>query len=300
MAAKKKSKGGLWNMVKKVFLVIFVLHVTWFLVFIIKKIKVEGFTIEHLGLKLFVLFLVICGIAALYFFKLRKIKTIHTIGVWCREIFFIYYITTCCYLVAGFVINPLITLTQLTELIKGNGLKRDYISYADMGAQIKLAAIAAEDQLFPDHDGFDVKAIKKAVKYNGTHEKKQRGGSTISQQTAKNIFLWQGGGFFRKGLEVFYTFTIEKCWSKKIILERYLNIAEMGRGIFGVQAAAITYFSKDAKNLTAEEAAKIVACFPNPKKYTVIPQSKYVAARYKKILVQMNRIKTDPDVKALL
>ncbi|MFT3909917.1 MAG: transglycosylase domain-containing protein [Ferruginibacter sp.] len=125
--------------------------------------------------------------------------------------------------------DPPVTITQMVSLVSGDGLKRDYVSYDEMSPNIKLAVMAGEDQLFPDHDGFDIKAIKKAMKYNEKHPAKTRGASTISQQTAKNVFLWQHGGFFRKGLEVYFTFMIEKIWGKKRILETYLNVAEMGR-----------------------------------------------------------------------
>jgi monofunctional biosynthetic peptidoglycan transglycosylase len=197
-------------------------------------------------------------------------------------------------------IDPPITITQTVSFISGNGLKRDYISFDEMGPNIKLAVIASEDQLFPDHDGFDVKAIKKAMVYNEKHKNKKRGASTISQQTAKNVFLWQHGGFFRKGLEVYFTFMIEKLWSKKRILENYLNVAEMGKGVFGVQAAAKTYFNKDAKDLTRAEAAMIAACLPNPKVYTVKPMCKYVANRYDNILQQMNNLDGDEDIDAIV
>lgn len=204
------------------------------------------------------------------------------------------------YILLTWFINPPITITQLVDLVKGYGLKRDYISYSAMGSNIKLAVMSAEDQLFPDHNGFDVKAIKKAQKYNEKHPTKVRGASTISQQTAKNVFLWQGGGYFRKGLEVYFTFMIETIWSKKRILETYLNVAEMGPGIFGVQAAAKTYFNKDAKDLTRAEAAMIAACLRNPKKYSVKPLSKFVTAVSAKVLRQMNNLEGDPDIQTLI
>ncbi len=197
-------------------------------------------------------------------------------------------------------INPPITITQLVNLTEGNGLKRDYVDYDEMSSNIKLAVMASEDQLFPDHDGFDIKAIKKAMKYNEKHPNKTRGASTISQQTAKNVFLWQHGGFIRKGLEVYFTFMIEHLWSKQRILETYLNVAEMGKGIFGVQAAAKAYFNKDAKQLTRREAAMIAACLPNPKKYSVSPASRYVIIRASRIVAQMNNLEGDPDVQAIL
>ena len=197
-------------------------------------------------------------------------------------------------------VNPPITITQLVSLFQGYGLKRDYVSINQMSPQIKLAVIASEDQLFPDHDGFDIKAIKKAIKYNQKHPNRRRGASTISQQVAKNVFLWQGGGFMRKGLEVYFTFMIEKLWSKQRILETYLNVAEMGKGIFGVQAASRSNFNKDAEKLSKTEAAKIAACLPNPKLYTVKPMSKKVMDRYDDIMRQMNNLEGDPDVQLLM
>jgi monofunctional biosynthetic peptidoglycan transglycosylase len=197
-------------------------------------------------------------------------------------------------------IDPPITITQIANSFEGEGLKRDYIGYNEMGRNIKLAVMASEDQLFPEHDGFDIKAIKKAIKYNEKHPSKTRGASTISQQTAKNVFLWQNGGFFRKGLEVYYTFMIEMIWGKERILETYLNVAEMGPGIFGVQAAARKYFKKDAANLTQREAAMIAACLPNPKKLIVVPTSRYVNKRASKIMEQMNNLSGDEEIESLL
>ncbi len=197
-------------------------------------------------------------------------------------------------------VNPPVTITQIGGIVSGHGLKRDYVSYSEMSPHIKLAVMAGEDQLFPDHDGFDLKAIKKAMKYNEKHPTRRRGASTISQQVAKNVFLWQGGGYFRKGLEVYFTFMIEKAWSKKRILQTYLNVAEMGPGIFGVQAAAKAYFKKDAINLTRQEAAMIAACLPNPKKFTVKPLSRYVSMRSSLLLRQMNNLESDPDIRELL
>lgn len=197
-------------------------------------------------------------------------------------------------------LNPPITITQLVSVFSGDGLSRDYISFSEMSPSMKLAVIASEDQLFPDHNGFDIKAIKLAMKYNKKHPNKIRGASTISQQTAKNVFLWQKGGFFRKGLEVYFTFMIEQIWGKKRILETYLNVAEMGEGIYGVQAAARAYFKKDARQLNEMEAAQIAACLPNPKKLSVKPLSKYVAKRALAIKRQMDLIRDDPDIAELI
>lgn len=196
-------------------------------------------------------------------------------------------------------INPPFTITQLGSIISGQSIRRDYIDEDQMGSNIKLAVMAGEDQLFPDHNGFDFKSIQKAMKHN-QKKKSLRGASTISQQTAKNVFLWQHGGWFRKGLEVYFTFMIEKIWGKKRILEVYLNVAEMGPGVFGVEAAARYYFHKSAKDLTKSEAAQIAACLPNPVKFTIKPMSKRVAFRYPWIMRQMNHLQADPDIIALL
>ena len=222
---------------------------------------------------------------------------------WLRKIFRLFvwlFVLQLLYIILCKWVNPPVTLTQMGSIVSGHGLKRDYVSYNEMSPHIKLAVMAGEDQLFPDHDGFDLKAIKKAMKYNEKHPNRRRGASTISQQVAKNVFLWQGGGYFRKGLEVYFTFMIEKVWSKERILQTYLNVAEMGPGIFGVQAAAKTYFKKDAINLTRQEAAQIAACLPNPKKFTVKPLSRYVSMRSSLLLRQMNNLESDPDVRELL
>lgn len=196
-------------------------------------------------------------------------------------------------------ITPPITITQLNSVLRGYGLQRDYVDINNMSPNIKLAVMSAEDQIFPDHNGFDFKSIEKAMKHN-RKSKSLRGASTISQQVAKNVFLWQHGGYLRKGLEVYFTFMIEKIWGKKRILEMYLNIAEMGEGIFGVEAASKKYFNKPAKTLTRTEAAMIAACLPNPKGYTVKPLSRHVASRYPWILRQMGHLEGDPDIQKLL
>lgn len=214
----------------------------------------------------------------------------------CKKVFLWLFILQFVYILYCKWINPPVTLTQIASLITGNGLRRDYVSFTEMSPNIKLAVIASEDQLFPDHNGFDIKAIKKAMNYNKKHATKVRGASTISQQVAKNVFLWQGRSMFRKGLEVYFTFMIEKIWNKKRILEMYLNVAEMGKGIFGVQAAARAYFNKDAKNLTRAEAAMIAAALPNPKIYTIKPLSNYVAKRYPEIMRQMENLDGDEGI----
>lgn len=200
---------------------------------------------------------------------------------------------------------PPVTLTQLGSLVEGDGLKRDYVSWDEISPNVKLAAMASEDQLFPDHHGFDWVAIEKSLKTNPAKKNKiaGAGASTISQQTAKNVFLWQGEGvtrYIRKVPEAYFTQLTEWIWGKKRIFEVYLNTIEMGKGIYGIEAAAQTYYHKSAKNLTRLEAATIIACLPNPKVYTVKPKSRFVSWKSQWILRQMNNIQTDPDVQALM
>lgn len=194
-------------------------------------------------------------------------------------------------------INPPITIVMAGSLMKGQGLQRDYIAFDEMGTSCKLAVIAAEDQLFPQHHGFDVEAIQKALEYNEDHENKPvRGASTISQQTAKNVFLWNGRNWIRKGLEAYHTLLIELIWGKQRILETYLNVAEMGKGIFGIQAAARHYFRKDASKLTRSEAAWIAAILPNPVKFSIEKPSARIIRRHNWILKQMNNLESDPEL----
>ena len=294
----KKKKNSTYTKLKTFFLCVFCIHFCLFLVFVFNKL--ESTSIVFPLVKIVLIAFAVIGVGFLYYFTLRRMVIIQSVVVFFIDIFTVLYISTCFYFLVGLILNPIITITQIHALLSGYGLKRAYVGYDAISNNMKLAVIAAEDQRFPDHDGFDVKAIQKAMKYNSRYPAKQRGASTISQQTAKNIFLWQGGGFFRKGLEAFFTFSIENIWPKQTILARYLNIAEMGKGIFGVQAASKIYFNKDANALTATEAAQIAACLPNPKKYTVRPMSKYVAKRYPVILAQMNIVKNDEDVKVLL
>jgi monofunctional biosynthetic peptidoglycan transglycosylase len=197
-------------------------------------------------------------------------------------------------------VDPPFTLTQLGSLFTGNGLKRDYVDMKEVSSYGRLSFIAAEDQLFPDHNGFDWKSIQKAMEYNKKKPNRVKGASTISQQVAKNVFLWQGRSWFRKGLEVYFTFMIELLWGKNRIMEMYLNVSEMGPGIFGIEAAAQNYFKKPAKKLTRQEAAMIASCMPNPKKYTVKPLSRYVARRYPWVMTQMAFLQNDPDIQKLL
>ncbi|WP_411812506.1 monofunctional biosynthetic peptidoglycan transglycosylase [Chryseobacterium scophthalmum] len=206
-----------------------------------------------------------------------------------KQFIFIVLILNVVFIVWGRFFNPPITITQIGGLFEYGKLHRDYISYDEMGANVKKAVIASEDQKFFNHNGFDYTAIEKAMK-NNEKGKKLRGGSTISQQTAKNIFLWQGRSWIRKGLEAVYTFIIEKVWSKDIILERYLNSIEMGQGVFGIEAAAQYYFGKPSKDLNTSEAAWIAAVLPNPKKYDPKNPSAYLRKKHNWIMRQMRNV----------
>lgn len=189
----------------------------------------------------------------------------------------------------GRFFNPIITITQIEGLVKYQKLDRDYISFDEMGRNVKKAVIASEDQNFYRHNGFDFQAIQKAFADN-QKGKKLKGGSTISQQTAKNVFLWNGRSYVRKGLEAIFTFIIEKVWSKDIILERYLNSIEMGQGVFGVEAASHYYFGKSSADLTKSEAAWIAVCLPNPKKYDPKNPSSYLSRKHSWVMRQMNYV----------
>lgn len=166
----------------------------------------------------------------------------------------------------------------------------DWVSMDEISVWMGLAVIAAEDQKFPEHWGFDVSAIEKALAHNERNENRIRGASTLSQQTAKNLFLWDGRSWVRKGLEAGLTLGMETVWSKKRILTVYLNVAEFGDGIFGVEAAAQHYFHKPASRLSLSEAALLAAVLPNPMRFKADAPSGYVRSRQAWIMRQMRQL----------
>ncbi|MCC8408717.1 monofunctional biosynthetic peptidoglycan transglycosylase [Mucilaginibacter sp. UR6-1] len=170
-------------------------------------------------------------------------------------------------------------------------IDKDWKDFDEISDNMKRAAVAAEDQLFLEHHGFDFHAIEKAINKN-MHSKKLMGGSTITQQTAKNVFLWQGRSLLRKGLEAWFTVLIEAFWSKERIMEVYLNVIEMGDGIYGAEAAAQAYFHKSASNLTQRQAAAIASIFPSPLKWSATKPSKYV--RHRQFLIRKNMRRLGP------
>jgi monofunctional biosynthetic peptidoglycan transglycosylase len=175
---------------------------------------------------------------------------------------------------------PPITFIQARDLIEGKDLQRDWVPLDAMGRHLAYAAIAAEDARFCEHNGFDMDAIEQALKANERAQKRGktrlRGGSTISQQTAKNAFLWPQRSWVRKGLEAYFTVLMEALWPKRRILEVYLNIAEWGPGVYGAQAASQFYFDKDVDQLTRTEAARLVSILPSPLKWSPTAPSKRV------------------------
>lgn len=164
--------------------------------------------------------------------------------------------------------------------------KHDWVSIDEISPKLPLAVICSEDQKFMTHNGFDFVAIDKALEHN-ERSKRKRGASTISQQTAKNVFLWPQRSWLRKGLEVYFTFLIETFWSKERIIEVYLNSVEMGKGVYGAEAASQFWFKKNAKKLTSDQAAALAAVLPNPRKYRANPATPYIQKRKNWIVRQM-------------
>jgi len=173
-----------------------------------------------------------------------------------------------------------------------------WVPLEDISPSLGVAVIAGEDQNFTEHFGFDWQAIEKAVQHN-EHSRRKRGASTVSQQTAKNLFLWSSRSWTRKGLEAWFTLLIEVGWSKKRILEVYLNIVEFGDGIYGAEAAARAFFGKPAKRLSPSESALLAAVLPNPHRFHAYAPSEYIRGRQAWILNQMRQLGGDQVVKDL-
>jgi monofunctional biosynthetic peptidoglycan transglycosylase len=186
-------------------------------------------------------------------------------------------------------ITPLMIIRCAEQKTDGKKmvLKHDWVSLEEISPKLQLAVVCSEDQNYLKHYGFDFGAIEKAMKAND-QGKKLRGASTISQQTAKNVFLWPGRSYIRKGFEVYFTLLIELFWSKERIMEVYLNSIEMGNGVYGAEAAAEYWFHKPAKKLSKDESAAIAAILPNPLKYVASPAGPYIAKRKIWIKQQMS------------
>ncbi|SDY40843.1 MULTISPECIES: monofunctional biosynthetic peptidoglycan transglycosylase [Rhodonellum] len=189
-------------------------------------------------------------------------------------------------------VTPLMAIRWVEQVFdkeKEVRFKKDWVSIDKISRHMPQAVVAAEDQKFLDHFGFDREAMEKAWEGN-KKGKRIKGASTITQQTAKNVFLWPGRNLIRKGLEAYFTILIEVLWSKERIMEVYLNVIEMGEGIYGIEAAAQTYYKKPAAKLSRQEAAMIAAVLPNPRRWSPARPTPYIYGRQSWILRQMNNI----------
>ncbi|MFD1768553.1 monofunctional biosynthetic peptidoglycan transglycosylase [Sphingobacterium suaedae] len=218
------------------------------------------------------------------------------IGIWAARIVLLFLGFTIFWVLLLTVMNPPVTYLQLKRGMERKAagktwkIEKKWLTYEELSDNLKRAAIAGEDATFLTHNGFDTKAIKEAFEKNQAG-KKLRGGSTISQQVAKNVFLWPERSWLRKGLETYFTVLIEIFWSKKRILEIYLNVIEMGQGVYGAEAAAQYYFHKSAKSLSRKEAALIIAILPSPQKWDARRPSAYVNRRANSIVRYLNYYK---------
>ena len=196
-------------------------------------------------------------------------------------------------------IPPPVTILMLERLGQGQGLHKHWEPLSAISPALAQSVIAAEDARFCDHHGFDFDAMRAAAAYNASHPEKTRGGSTISQQTAKNVFLWPGRDYVRKAFEAYYTVLIEAAWGKRRIMEVYLNVVEWGPGIYGAEAAAQKYFHRSARALTPSEAARLAAILPSPLKWKAVHPGRYVAKRSRRISAQAVTVRED-DLAACL
>jgi monofunctional biosynthetic peptidoglycan transglycosylase len=211
---------------------------------------------------------------------------------WLWRIILALFLFTILWVLAYRFVPPPITVTMVGDLVAGRGLDKDWMNLNDMDRDMVRAAIAAEDGKFCQHNGFDFEAIEDAMKRNASGGR-IRGGSTISQQTAKNAFLWQGGGYVRKGVEAYFTFLIEQLWGKRRIMEVYLNVAETGIGTYGANAGAQRYFGHDASALSATEAARIAAVLPLPKKRGAVAPKGFTRRYGNTISARIERVRRD-------
>jgi monofunctional biosynthetic peptidoglycan transglycosylase len=189
------------------------------------------------------------------------------------------------------IVSSIMIQRQIDAFVDGEFklIKNSWIDYDDVSKYVPLALIAAEDQNFPEHFGFDFEQIKKAIKQNA-HRKRIRGASTITQQLAKNLFLWEGKSFVRKGIEAYFTVLIETLWDKKRIIEVYMNVIELGDMTFGVASASEIYLKKDPSKISPSQAALIASVLPNPKRFQIARPSGYVRARQSWVIRQMNSL----------
>lgn len=219
---------------------------------------------------------------------------------WIRILFILHIqwslIFICLYRVVPVPVTPLhiLRLFEENKTDKERKIDKSWRSLDDMSANMPLAVVTSEDPLFFTHHGFDFEQIKNSLERNIEKGKKLRGASTISQQTAKNLFLWPSRSWIRKGIEVYFTVLMEACWNKRRILEVYLNIIEMGDGIYGAEAAAQNYFHKSSEKLTKGEAALIAAVLPNPRRWHPDAPTPYIRKKQIKIVRYMKFVDMSP------
>lgn len=216
-----------------------------------------------------------------------------TLGRWLAKIILWFIgVSLLLVLIYKWVPVPITATMILDEQVWENGLTKDWEPLEDIDRNLVTAVIAGEDGKFCSHNGFDAEAIAQAAMRNAQGGR-IRGGSTITQQTAKNVFLWQGGGYFRKGLEAWFAFLIEQVWGKRRIMEVYLNVAETGIGTYGAEAGAQRYFGHSAARLTRDEAARMAAALPQPKKRAVISPSGFTRRYGNMIAARMGVVRRD-------
>lgn len=206
---------------------------------------------------------------------------------------FLWFIVVSVFLVVLFrfipvYVTPLMVIRVMEQSMQGKEikLKKTWKSLDQISPDLQLAVVCTEDQNFLKHNGFDFGAIEKALKHN-EKSKRKRGASTISQQTAKNLFLWPGRSWIRKGFEVYFTFLIELCWDKQRIMEVYLNIVELGNGVYGAEAASQAFFKKSAHKISKQQAATLAVVLPSPLKYNAQKPTSYLNSRISWTLQQM-------------
>ena len=222
----------------------------------------------------------------------RKRKSRRGFVGWLWRIVLGLFIFSILWVLAYRFVPPPITATMIGDVFGGRGLRKDWMNLNEMDRDMVRAAIAAEDSKFCQHSGFDWDAISDAARRNASGGR-IRGGSTISQQTAKNVFLWQGGGYFRKGMEAYFTFLIEQLWGKRRIMEVYLNVAETGIGTYGANAGSQRYFGHDASAMSATEAARIAAVLPLPKKRGAVAPKGFTRRYGNTISARIGQVRRD-------
>lgn len=217
-------------------------------------------------------------------------------GWWVAKAALGFFIFSVAWVVTYRFVAPPVTFLMIARYFQDTGIDKEWTDYKAISPNMVLAVVASEDQNFFEHNGFDFEAIEKAIENNkkrNIRRKRVKGASTISQQTAKNVFLWPARNWIRKGFEAYFTVLIEVFWSKERILEVYLNVAEMGKGVYGAEAASKKYFKKPAMQLNRGEAALIAAALPNPRKFSPVAPSVYLLRRQRWIVGQMENLGTE-------